>query len=120
MVTVNEFLKRTREILDQTEDPLGLLHIRPMALCEDGFTACINANEKSYCTPRRWDANSYSDVEVYGPSVLDEELAPWSERGMYDKEFLSFVPVYLLDKVLMEKHGGIVGYINWNGDTVKF
>lgn len=87
-------------------------YTRPRALCADQFSVSIQANNYAYCTPRRWDADSYSDVELGFPSQEDAAITPYAED---DEDLLNteypFTPMDVVEH-LIEKHGGIVGYVD--------
>ena len=109
-MTVNEFLKAT---IPENIDYYGEAYVRPRAICADGFTLSIQANAYAYCTPRRIDADKYSDVEVGLVSFPEPKILDWAEdRSVPTETIYPFIPVDLLDKVLLEEHGGIVGYVD--------
>ena len=109
VVTVDEFLKYTGPDKDtKYEGPF----LRPRAICSDGYSVSIQANYAAYCTPRRDDAEKYTDVELRFPIAEDEIINDWAED--LDKPIdtiYPFVPVSLVDR-LISKHGGICGYID--------
>lgn len=98
-MTAKEWLVKT---FDKVKCPLPMT--RPRALCADGFSISIQANQWVYCTPKKLlpDGN-YTFVELGFASQYEELLDEYSEGTVYP-----YVPMEVVEKVI-EKHGGIVG-----------
>ena len=52
-----------------------MLPTKQPIICADGFTMSVQASEYHYSTPRRTDAESYTEVEVGYPWILLAEIA---------------------------------------------
>lgn len=100
-----------KEWLVRTFYDTGFL-LRPRAKCKDGFSISIQANQFTYCTPRRLlDNGEYSYLELGYASEYEELLGEYQEGVIYQyhKEAIyPYVPMEVVEKVI-EKHGGIVG-----------
>lgn len=78
--------------------------LRPRAKCKDGFSISIQANQFTYCTPKRvLISGEYSHLELGFASEYEELLDEYQEGTIYP-----YVPMEVVEKVI-EKHGGIVG-----------
>lgn len=105
-LTAKEFLEKTKP------DHLIDYFVRPRAYCADGYSISIQANSYAYCTPRRPDADEYSDVELGFPLKEDDLIIEWAEdENEPTKTIYPFTPMHIVEK-LIEKHGGIVGYVD--------
>ena len=117
MITAEKFLELTAPS-KYINAIAGMHYIRPRAACADGFSVSIQANNSAYCTPRRWDSEKYFDVELGFPIEPDDIIKDYAENSDDPKNTVyPFVPMYLVEK-LVEKHGGIIGCINIDDNTV--
>lgn len=67
MITLNEFLRETREFY---HTDLGECQIiRPRIFCRSGVSLSVQAGEYLYSTPRYNHAKFYTEVEVGFPSI---------------------------------------------------
>lgn len=108
-MTVTEFLKVTGPD-PNIQYPECMQWMRPRAVCADGWSVSIQANNFAYCTPRRWDCDRYTDVELGFPLRMDPLIVEWAEDpGSPTETTYPFVPIYLVEK-MVAAHGGIVGY----------
>jgi len=103
-MTVNEFLKQSYKESDMYH---GIL-CRDYAVCNDGFTVSIQASVAHYCRPKKTYDGGYALVEVQ-PRSKDMEFKEYFSdyADDYKNMVYAYVPVDLLDKYLLEKHGGI-------------
>ena len=79
------------------------------AICKDGFSLSIQADNLSYSSPRVTGADRYTAVEVGFPSEHEPLLAPYQEMKGQDmkKSVFGYVPVSVIGLVLI-KHGGMI------------
>lgn len=107
---VNDFLKNFPE--DECRyGKLLLKVVRPRAVCDDGYSISIQANEYTYCMPRVHDAEEYESVELGYPSQEDELINDYADCDEdYTKTVYGYVPVEVVNE-LIEKHGGITRVI---------
>ena len=85
-----------------------MLPTKQPIICADGFTMSVQASEYHYSTPRRTDAESYTEVEVGYPSPFEPLLLHLAEdRDMPEKTVYPYVPTQLVALVIA-KHGGMV------------
>jgi hypothetical protein len=89
---------------------------------KSGLTLSIQANEMSYCTPRN-DTGPWSHVEVGFPSEEVPELMEYMD-ALYPEEeedptgqVYGWVPIKTIIEII-DKHGGVKGALNRNGDCV--
>lgn len=95
-MTVKEWMVKT---FDAAENFL----VRPRALCLDGFSISIQANQFIYCAPRQLLADGdYCSLELGFASEYEELLEEYRKGTIYP-----YVPMELAEKVI-EKHGGII------------
>ena len=103
---VNIWLRDTRretkfkkKLIRQTSPPFK---------CKDGFTVSIQAGESLYSTPREWNAEKYTAVELGYPSEEDPLIAEWAENpdDSGTNTVYGWVPVDVVNK-LIDKHGGL-------------
>jgi hypothetical protein len=87
------------------------IRLNEKIICADGFTVSIQANEGAYCTPRRCNAERYTEVELGYPSEPEELIMNWMEVYGENPDPLDsvypYVPVSVVINVIA-KHGGIV------------
>lgn len=100
-MTVKEFLICTYEIVDFG---MGKFQTRrPHVMCNDGFTISIQADEFTYCNPRKnMTGGEYTHVELGFPSERDELIEEYRQGDIYP-----YVPMELVEK-LIEKHSGFM------------
>ena len=104
-MNTNEWLVATRKVA-QLPSGYQFVHVRPRAICGDGFSVSIQASRLTYCAPRN-DLGPYCKVELGYPSVSDDLIQEYAESPerpigtVYGQ-----VPVEIVD-ALLEKHGGI-------------
>lgn len=116
-MTAAEFLKKTMP-KDDLPDVAKMLYVRPRAYCADGFSVSIQASNAAYCTPRRWDADKWEDVELGFPSTKDEPMMPYCENdGNPLGTIYPFMPMFIVEEVV-KKHGGITGYVTTNDSKI--
>jgi hypothetical protein len=87
MITLNEFLRETRESHD------GVFReyqkTRPRIVCKNGVSLSVQAGEYLYSTPRTNHASFYATVEVGFPSVRPpEEWEPYFDGEWQEKGFI--------------------------------
>ena len=82
-------------------------HIKPRIICNDGFSASVQASEFHYCHPRNNDG-PYTHVEVGFPSDKEELLLPYAESydDGNDTGIYPMVPVEIVEAII-KKHGGL-------------
>lgn len=73
---------------------------------KDGFSISVQANEFTYCTPRKNRAWPYSEVELGFPSSIDDLIDNLAEDPGTTETVYPYVPIEIVNK-LIEKHGGI-------------
>ena len=80
----------------------------PPFKCKDGFTVSIQAGESLYSTPREWNAEKYTAVELGYPSEEDPLIAEWAENpdDSGTNTVYGWVPVDVVNK-LINKHRGL-------------
>ena len=80
----------------------------PPFKCIDGFSVSIEAGESLYSTPREWNAEKYTAVELGYPSEEDPLIAEWAENpdDSGTNTVYGWVPVDVVNK-LINKHGGL-------------
>lgn len=81
--------------------------IRPIIVCNDGFSMSVQASEFHYSTPRYDNLDFYSAFEIGYPSEIEHSIINYAE----DKEHpintvYSWVPYEIID-IIIDKHGGI-------------
>lgn len=82
-------------------------HVRPRAICKDGFSVSIQGSEYHYSCPRS-NSSIFSEVELGFPSCVE---ALWLNYAV-DKDHAldtvyGYVPVDVVEAVI-SKHGGII------------
>lgn len=93
-----------KEWMVKTFDAANEFLVRPRALCLDGFSISIQANQFIYCMPKQLLADGdYCSLELGYASEYEELLEEYREGTIYP-----YVPMELAEKVI-EKHGGIIG-----------
>lgn len=99
---VLKFLKNTYRI-----NPNGLLDIRPMFVCKDGFRISIQASRDHYCKPRlNIESGEYETVELGFPSITEELIIEYAECNLCLTESVYInVPIDVVEEVI-KKHGG--------------
>ena len=108
MDKINEFLKKnyhgrkTRGLYSVGEIPEATKRIE----CNDGFSISVQANDFTYCAPRKNKAWPYSKVELGFPSEVDDIIEEYSEEPGTTKTVYPYVPIGIVNQ-LIEKHGGI-------------
>ena len=84
--------------------------LRPLVVCNDGFSLSIQASNGHYCAPCENNRTDYSNVEIGNISAETPELEDYVELGSKDDELCkrvyAFVPKDVVETVL-KKHGGI-------------
>ena len=76
--------------------------------CADGFKMSVQANEGAYCAPREDGADSYTEVEVGFPNLVEELLLPYAEDPDNPRGTVyGWVPAHVIVAVCA-KHRGIV------------
>lgn len=101
-MTIQEFMTRTYRVKSN-----GIQSLRPLLICNDGFSMSVQASRMHGCSPRMDGNIEYSSVEVGYPEWEEELLIPYA----YNKDDLTntvytYVPVDIVNKVI-EKHRGI-------------
>ena len=105
-MTLKEFFKKTYP--HEKEDFAKRFHVRPRIYCNDGFNLSVQANEGTYCAPRRLlDENeTYYEAEIGYPSEVEPLITEFAEEPDYTNTVYPYVSTDLIEQVL-EKHGGI-------------
>ena len=99
-----------REWLESTYNPNNSFHVRPHAVCADGYVVSIQGGTSGhYCVPRRL-CNQYESVELGFPSSLDPELTAYAESEDTCDTVFGCVPIDVVETVVA-RHGGIVSGI---------
>lgn len=84
--------------------------LRPLVVCNDGFSLSIQASNGHYCAPCENNRTDYSNVEIGNISEETPELDVYAEQGSEDdvlaRRVYAFVPREVVESVL-RKHGGI-------------
>lgn len=73
-MNTNQFLKATKKELAE-----GVLDIRPMAVCQNGFMVSIQASSIHYCSPRNNTAEEYETVELGYPTKVEGLIIQYAE-----------------------------------------
>ena len=107
--------------------------VRPRIVCNDGYSASVQASEYMYCEPRytQWQNENgwqvingnyygsseiprnfetdrftpYESVELGFPSEADKLIYKYAEDDDYTNTIYCYVPVKIVEQ-LIEKHGG--------------
>lgn len=88
----------------------GDYYFNRRVVCADGFSVSIQANEGSYCRPRRniADIARYSEFELGFPSERDALIMPYAESpDVPEGTVYAYVPRAVVER-LLRRHGGIV------------
>ena len=111
MDKINEFLKKnyTEHTINGLNGPVYFPDATKRLKCTDGFNISVQANEFTYCTPRKNKAWPYSCVELGFPSMLDELIQDFAEDENTCETVFGYVPIDVVNK-LIEKHGGIENF----------
>lgn len=76
-------------------------------VCKDGFSFSCQAGQHSYSTPRKFNADFYTHVELGFPSDPEPLLMPFAEDNTRPTATVyPWVPSDLV-RHLIDKHGGI-------------
>lgn len=90
-------------------------NVRPMIVCNDGFSVFIGAGSRYECSPKFDLQNSsgsgYTEIEVLYPSEEDKTLKQFTDEYLFlnnsmTDSVIPYVPKDLV-KEMLEKHGGI-------------
>lgn len=77
------------------------------AVCKDGFSVSIQANETAYCNPRS-NSGPYTSVELGYPNQYDPLIEPYAEDPENPTMTVyGWVPSEIVLEMLL-KHGGWV------------
>lgn len=117
----NEFLKKffaSETVGYLGGDAVTVQHLRPYAICEDGFRISIQASQCHYCTPREDGQIDYEEVELGYPSEREEMILDFAEDPDDPTNTVyGYVPVGVVDEML-QKHGGITAYRSQHSEKV--
>ena len=87
---------------------LSKMNRNAQVVCADGFKMSVQAHQGAYCTPRRSNANNYTEVEVGFPNAMEPMLMEYVEDEERPTDTVySYVPVQVVTTVIA-KHGGMV------------
>lgn len=111
MDVLNEWLKAHRNI-ERVINGREIDGVTERIICRDGFSFSCQANQYTYCNPRKSGAYPYSSVELGYPSEKDTIINSYAEDGKAEKNeegrvdtVYGYVPVQTVIK-LIKKHGG--------------
>lgn len=111
MDVLNEWLKAHRNI-ERVINGREIDGVTERIICRDGFSFSCQANQYTYCNPRKSGAYPYSSVELGYPSEKDAIINSYAEDGKAEKNeegrvdtVYGYVPVQTVIK-LIKKHGG--------------
>ena len=84
--------------------------MRPLLVCNDGYSISVQASENHYCSPRvSVFGLDYYEVELGFPSEPDDLINGYAEDPSdYTGTVYGWVPMEIVEQ-LVEKHGGIKG-----------
>lgn len=105
-MNINDYIRTSKA----ARASLGVPNLPPIAVpsitCRDGMSLSVQASEYHYCLPRSNNA-TYTHVEVGFPSEAIPEILEYAEDADRPTDTVyAFVPVEIVDQVIME-HGGI-------------
>ena len=111
MDVLNEWLKEHR-VVECVINGREIDGVTERIICRDGYSFSCQANQYTYCNPRKSGAYPYSSVELGYPSERDtiingyaeDSKAEKNEEGYIDTVY-GYVPVQTVIK-LIKKHGG--------------
>ena len=76
-------------------------------ICKDGFSMSVQAQRRSYCSPKLDFADRYIEVEVGFPSEIEPTILKYAENKQNPTGTVyGYVPVDLVRHII-DKHGGI-------------
>ena len=109
---LQKFLQDTYKIA--YSNIITVLHKRPRIICNDGFSASLQASADHYCLPtENLENGNYTKLEMTFLSEPEEELKPYAnyytQEDDFDlKEVISFgyIPIDIIIKII-NKHNGI-------------
>lgn len=119
-MNTNEFLKKfySAQLIGSGAFAVTVQHLRPWAVCADGFGISIQASQNHYCSPRKDGQIDYEEVELGYPSKEEVLIADYAEDpGDLTNTVYGYVPVEVVDKML-EKHGGITAYKSQRSENI--
>lgn len=111
MDVLNEWLKEHRNI-ECIINGREIDGVTERIICRDGYSFSCQANQYTYCYPRKSGAYPYSSVELGYPSEKDTIINSYAEDSKPEKNeegwvdtVYEYVPVQTVIK-LIKKHGG--------------
>ena len=111
MDVLNEWLKEHR-VVECVINGREIDGVTERIICRDGYSFSCQANQYTYCNPRKSGAYPYSSVELGYPSERDTIINGYAEDGKAEKNeegyidtIYGYVPVQTVIK-LIKKHGG--------------
>lgn len=89
--------------------------LRPMVICNDGFSISIQGQDGSYSIPRKF-TNKYDSMELGYPNMVDEIIREFAE-DVNDPmgSIYGYVDFDIIDKMINNHHGiSILTGLNWS------
>lgn len=108
---LEKFLRDTNKPAAPGVLPISIAQaIRPMVVCEDGFSLSIQTSSGHYCVPAANNRTDYSALELGCLSEvvpeLEDYMDPGSDEKGYSRAVFGYVPRDLVERII-RKHGGI-------------
>lgn len=113
MDVLNEWLKEHR-VVECVINGREIDGVTERIICRDGYSFSCQANQYTYCNPRKSGAYPYSSVELGFPSDKDKLIDIYAENSKAERDededgdidtVYGYVPVQTVIK-LIKKHGG--------------
>ena len=111
MDVLNEWLKEHR-VVECVINGREIDGVTERIICRDGYSFSCQANQYTYCNPRKPGAYPYSSVELGYPSERDTIINGYAEDSKAEKNeegyidtIYGYVPVQTVIE-LIKKHGG--------------